>query len=149
MMLPVPANPSGMWRRRGIGQKYRSPAPQSSYTAVQTVPLVRTGQAVVAGGTAVVTMGPTGLGFKWYPSTASFSTSTGPSDGSQVVMYAGFISQSQLIDARVYDGGGDTAGLAIPVMVPGETIIAVWNGAHNGDIAQMTIAGTMDGLVPG
>lgn len=147
MTFPVPANPSGMWRRRGIGQRYRSPVPQSAYQTVQTVPLIRTGQAMVAGGQAIVTMGPTGVGFKWYPSSASFSTSTGVADGSQVVMYAGFIAQSQLVDARVYNGGGDTAGLSVPVMVPGDLLIAVWAGAHNGDIAQMTLTGTQDALV--
>ena len=146
-MFPSPASPGGR-RARRWPTFIHNVHPQHHYTQLITVPLTRTGQALVAAdGTATVSMGPSGVGGKWYPSVATFSTSTGPTDSSKAVLHLGYVSQATLVDGNVYSGGGSSAGLAIPEMTPGDLIIAVWAGATPGDTAQLTVSGTQDALV--
>jgi hypothetical protein len=120
---------------------------QAAYVRPVTVPLMRAGQSVVSGaGFAQVRIGPSGVGAKWYPMTATFSTTSGPADSSIVVLYNGFVADANLLNGQGYSGGGDTAGLAIPQMTPGDVIVAEWVNATPGDVAQLTIVGTQDAL---
>lgn len=144
-MYPIPARPSsGRPRRWMRGLKPSTPMPH--YTQTVSVPLNRTGQALVsAGSAATVTMGPSGIGGKWYPNLATITTTTGPADGSTAVLYYGFVSQSTVISPQLA-GGGSLEGLAIPMMTPGDVVICQWTGAHPGDVAQLTITGSQDAL---
>jgi hypothetical protein len=143
-MFPVPARPS-RGRARGWNTYTNSVRPVAEYVQAQTIPLTRAGQMIVAAdGTALVTLGPAGLGAKWYPMTATFTTTTGSTDTSQVNLYSGYVATATLVSGSPFAGGGDTAGLAIPQMTPGDLLIARWTGATPGDVAQMTVVGTQD-----
>jgi hypothetical protein len=148
MVLPVPARPGGRLARRWNTYQ-NSSTPQAAYTETTTVPLYRQGQGKVSGsGTATVSMGPAGTGTKWYPQTATFSTSSGgPASGCYVAIYTDIVSQSTLLNGALYNGPGDSAGLAVPFVTPGNTLVAEWVGATPGDIVQLTISGTQDVLV--
>lgn len=141
--LPLPALP-GRGRPRRWSTYNHHTLPQVSYTQVRTIPLNRQAQGIVSGGTVTVSLGPSGVGSKWYPMTAVFTTTTGPTDGSTAVMYNNFVSINTQMNGQGYAGGGDTAGLAIPMMTPGDLIVVQWTRAHNGDVATVTIVGTQD-----
>jgi hypothetical protein len=122
--------------------------PQEAYRQGQTVPLLQAAQSVIAAdGTATVTVGPSGVGAKWYPNTATFGTTSGPSTSCFVILYAGFVSQATLLNGQAYSGGGDTAGLAIPQMTPGDVIVAQWSGGIPGDTATLTVTGSQSVLL--
>ncbi len=146
-MYPVPARTGGRRARRW--PTYTSNVvPQNHYTQTLTVSLSRAGQTILDGtGSGTVAVGPSGVGAKWYPMTATFSTTTGPTDSSTAVLYSGFVSEATLLNGQGYHGGGDSAGLAVPQMTPGDLIVAQWTGGNPGDVAQLTIVGTQDALV--
>jgi hypothetical protein len=98
------------------------------------------------GGTAQVRLGPSGIGVTWFPYTAAFSTSSGPSDGSFVAIYSGVISEATILNGQLYNGGGDTAGLAIPQMNMGDLIVAEWVSANPGDTATLILTGSQSVL---
>lgn len=140
-------------------QQQRATKPVSPFRRTITIPMeeytghVRTpiangyGAAIVAGGTATVTVGPQGVGTKWYPQNAAISTTTGANDTSTCTLFLAPASQPQLIIGQSYAGGGDSVGLGVPPLVAGYFIIAVWKGAHNGDLATLAVYGTQDALV--
>ena len=144
--FPFPAYPGA---GRGRGRMYPARAPRLPVTAYKTpvtIPLVRQAQSYVSGaGTAQVSLGPSGVGTKWYPQTAVFSTTTYV-QSCFVAIYTGFVSQSTLMNGQLYAGSGDSAGLAIPFMTPGDLIVCEWVNGNPGDIAQVTITGTQDVL---
>lgn len=98
-----------------------------------------------AGGTAQVTLGPTGLGNVWYPTQVTVSTSTGPLDTSVFNLYLG-PAGIPITLVGTCNGGAGTIALAIPSMTPGQFLIGVWTGGHAGDLAAMNVIGTMDAL---
>ena len=105
------------------------------------------GQAIVNGsGAARVSVGPQGLGTTWYPSQCTISTSTGANDISTCAVYLGSQAQQNLQGGQSYAGGGDTVGLSVVSMTPGDLLIAVWSGAVPGATAAINIQGTMDAL---
>jgi len=114
---------------------------------IQGVPLLQVRQTTVSsGGTAQISLGPSGLGNTWYPVSATFSTTTGVSDGSFAGIYLGTVSQATLLNGQLYAGGGDTANLAVPSMGLGDLLVAEWAGAHAGDTATLQIRGSQDAL---
>jgi hypothetical protein len=102
---------------------------------------------VSGGGAATVTVGPQGTGTIWYPQQASIATTTGAADTSTCALYVGPLSALTLIGSQSYAGGGDSLGLAVPVLYPGSFLVAVWAGGHAGDLAALTIYGQQDVLV--
>ena len=105
------------------------------------------GQAVVsAGGTARVSVGPQGLGTVWYPSQCVVSTSTGANDVSTCAVYLGSQALQNLQGGQSYAGGGDTIGLSVTSMTPGDLLIAIWESAVPGATAAINVQGTMDAL---
>lgn len=144
MVLPIPARP-GRGRPRRWSTYTNNVLPQHIYAQTTTVPFSRSAQTLIASdGTGTVAVGPAGVGTKWYPMTATFSTTSGASDTSRVALYLGFVSEATLLNGQQYHGGADSAGLAIPFMTPGDLIVASWILGDPGDIAQVTIMGTMD-----
>jgi len=103
------------------------------------------------GGTASVSLGPTGLGVTWYPSQVTLSTTTGLSagfDGSVANLYLGpVVAQSSLLGT--VSGGNGIVAAGLPAIQPGQYLIAQWSGANAGDAASMNLVGTMDALFPG
>jgi hypothetical protein len=136
--------------RPGVGGagllRIRSVPVQAFTRKLTGVPLTG-GQAqtiVAANGTATVSVGPQGLGNVWYPAQANISTSTGAADNSTCSVYLGAIAAGNLQGGQSYAGGGDTVGLAVPSMSPGQLLIAVWSGGVPGALATVNIIGTMD-----
>jgi hypothetical protein len=145
--LPVWAHPlAGGQAQRGVAARPIRRTPIEAYQGkVQGVPLQGgQGQAVVAGGTATITVGPQGLGVLWYPVQVTVSSSVGALDTSTVAVYLGQISVGTLQGGQSYAGGGDVVALAVQVMAPGQNLIAVWSNAVNGSTVYLNVTGTMD-----
>lgn len=132
--LPVPYASSATWR---------IPSPRIElYRPLLRVPITDgVGQATVAGGTATVTIGPQGLGTRWYPVKVDIATSSGANDSSTLQLFLGTTALANLIASTSYAAGGDTFGLSGSIMDPGDYLIGVWSGANNGDVATMRITG--------
>lgn len=123
--------------------------PQGAYT--QAPQTVITGGYVAglipASGTLVLAVGPAGVGTVWYPQSASISTTTGANDASTCAIYlsplvnGGSPPPSTQIGGQSYAGGGDTIGLPVPPIRPGQFVYAVWSGANPGDLAALQVYG--------
>jgi len=132
--LPTPVASSATWRIPST--------PVELYRPLLKVPITDgVGQAVVAGGTATVTIGPQGLGTRWYPVKVDIATTSGAADTSTLQLFLGTTALANLIASTSYSAGGDSFGLAGSVMDPGDYLIGVWSGANNGDTATMRITG--------
>lgn len=115
-------------------------------TAISGVPLAG-GQrriTVNGAGAAQLSAGPQGWGTVWYPSSVVISTTTGAADASTAACYIGSIAAANLQGGQSYAGGGDTIGLSVVSMTPGDLLIVVWAGAAPGDTATMNVIGTQD-----
>lgn len=140
--IPRGLHLSGSSGRNHGGRPYRPPrVPQEAFTVAVRAPIHDgTGQAIVSGaGSAMIAVGPAGVGCRWYPSQIQIATSSGPTDGSQVNLYRLFIDPKQAIGLSL-QGGGDTIGFTIE-MQPGELVYAVWSNANPGDLATLAITG--------
>lgn len=140
---------AGANRERGLVAFPARRVPQQAFTRVLSgIPLTGgQGQAVVNGaGVAQVSVGPQGLGTTWYPSQCVVSTSTGANDVSTCAVYLGSQALQNLQGGQSYAGGGDTIGLSVTSMTPGDLLIAVWESAVPGAIAAVNVQGTMDAL---
>jgi hypothetical protein len=126
--------------------------PMRVYTQpVTSVPLTG-GQAqgtVSAAGAATLSVGPSGAGNVWYPSSVTILTTTGINDSSTCSVYLGPAGIPVTLLATIFPGGYGTASLAVPSMTPGQYLIAQWSGGHAGDTCSMNITGTMDSVMPG
>lgn len=146
---PVPARLAGGWGATGrrLIPMMRPPVLNvRQYQRVTGVPLQPgSGQAVVSGGAASVSLGPSGLGNIWYPTQITVATTTGPLDTSTCSVYLGPSTSGATLLGQVFSGNGVLAA-ALPPIQPGEFLIASWSAAHNGDTVLMNIQGTMDAL---
>lgn len=147
--FPVPAIRAGGWQSTGyrLVPMTRPPVLHiRHYQRVTGVPLQpSSGQAVVSGGIASVSLGPSGLGNIWYPTQITVATTTGPLDTSTCSVYLGPSTSGATLLGQVFSGNGVLAA-ALPPIQPGEFLIAAWTAAHNGDTAIVNIQGTMDAL---
>lgn len=148
---PVPATPAQHWRHPfGGTASWRIPStPIERYRPLLRTPLVgAVGQAAVSGaGAATVTIGPQGLGTRWYPVQAVITTSSGAADASTCQLFIGTVALANLIGGTSYAGGGDTIGLAGADLQPGDYLIAVWAGGHPGDNATLRLTGSQIAMV--
>lgn len=148
---PVPAIAAGSWRAAGdVFAKLRRPpvTPLSAFN--RTVQLAITGDGVAqtivaASGIATLPIGPQGLGTRWYPQQVTIATQSGANDPSTCALYLNSTVFPPI--GQSYAGGGDSIGLAVPPMEPGDLLIAVWSGAKPGDWASITVIGSKDALV--
>jgi hypothetical protein len=143
---PVPAIPGGSWQAAG-GRFIKLVRPQSrgigAFTIPRQTPIGGNGivQGAVGGnGTSTVTIGPSGYGTRWYPNQVAIATRSGVNDNSTFVMYLNAIAPGAVL-LTSYAGGGDTLGLAVPMMQPGDLLYGVWSGGNSGDWTQMIITG--------
>lgn len=148
---PVPAVGAGSWR--GAGNRFSKlvhppPIPIQQFVNRGRGPIAGNGinsGIIGAGGQATVSVGPSGLGCRWYPQSVSLATKTGPLDASTAIAYLGAISNGNTV-ATSYAAGGDVQGLAVPMMQPGDLLIVVWSNAHPGDWCSMQVIGDMEAL---
>lgn len=145
------ARPAGsQTARMGVSPAHRIKVPPMPVYQRQVSGVPLTGGQVQgtisAQGTATLSVGPQGLGNVWYPAQAVISTSAGASDGSTCALYLGAISNATLLGGQSYAGGGDSLGLAVPPLTPGQLIIAVWSGGTHNDTCTLNVIGTMDAL---
>jgi hypothetical protein len=143
--------PAGSWAAAGsMFRKLTHPpaVPMEAFTRhIDGVPLITQVQTIVAAaGTAQVRIGPAGIGTVWFPVTAAFSTTTGPSDGSFAALYLNAVNAANILNGQLYSGGGDTAALALPQLNLGDYIVAEWVEAHPGDTATLVITGNQSAL---
>jgi hypothetical protein len=127
-------NTGGRSRRTGI-------VPQSAFVHQVRAPIGNGSvQGIVANnGTAILAIGPQGVGTRWYPSEVQLSTSTGPTDQSMCVLYRNFIAATQEV-GQTAQGGLDTVAFTRD-MQPGDILYAVWHRANPGDLATITVHG--------
>lgn len=98
-------------------------------------------QGIMSGsGMSTVSIGPSGYGSRWYPNQVSIATQSGANDNSTCAIYLNAIAPGAQL-AQSYAGGGDTLGLAVPMMQPGDLLYAVWSGGTSGNWTQMIITG--------
>jgi hypothetical protein len=147
-----PARWAGTGARRGI-VAFRPASPAMERYVRQVSAPIQPGQfqTTVAGGTAQVTLGPTGAGVIWYPAQVTVSTTTGTTSGldtSICNIYLGPAGVPVTLLGTVFGGNGILAA-ALPNLQGGQYLIAVWTGAHNGDTAAVNITGTMTALDAG
>jgi hypothetical protein len=135
------------WRGTGMMPPRRPPVTVFS-RVISGVPLSG-GQAqtvIGADGTATAKIGPQALGTSWYPASAVISTTTGAADNATAQCFLGSSGVANLLQGQSYAAGGDTIGLSVPQMTPGDLLIVKWAGGTPGDLATVNIVGTMDAL---
>lgn len=132
---------------RGTGAQPIRRVPITAYTRLITNVPLNGGQAQgkASGATLTLSVGPQGLGTVWYPIQATISTSIGPLDTSTALVYLGVQGTPASLVGSVFGGNG-TVALAIPQMVPGQTLITVWSNLTAGEICAVNIIGTMSAL---
>lgn len=145
---------AGGWSRATGFTKLRppDPVPQTAYQAKATAPIGNNGIAsgiIAASGAGTVILGPSGIGCRWYPQQVTLSTTTGPGDVSTAIGYLGPPGPANAPVFTSYQAGGDTQGLAVPMMQPGDLLTVVWAGGHPGDQCTVRVIGDQDVLVPG
>jgi hypothetical protein len=139
----APGSPAGSGARRitvVAQQRFATPVTGITLAGGQRQTVVN------ASGAATLSVGPQGLGVTWYPSAVVIGTSTGAADSSSASCYIGAIQAGTLINGQSYAGGGDTIGLSVVSMTPGDLLYVVWTGAVPGAYAFMNITGTQDVL---
>jgi len=100
---------------------------------------------IAASGSGQVSVGPQGVGTTWYPKSCTLATQSGAADGSTATGYLNSVTTPPLFQS--YAGGGDTQGLAVPQMQPGDLLIVLWSGGKPGDWASVTVVGDMEALI--
>jgi hypothetical protein len=131
----------------GSGARRITVVPQQRFSRMITGVQIAGAQAqgtVNGAGAATLSVTPQGLGTTWYPSSVVVSTSTGAADNSTASCYIGSIAAQNLQGGQSYAGGGDTIGLSVISMQPGDRIIVVWSGGVPGATAALNVTGTQD-----
>jgi hypothetical protein len=126
--------------------------PQQAYQLLRDTPIVPNSASVVlnASGNGTASIGPSGVGTRWYPTMVAIQTSTGPTDPSTAQAFAGTLSggiafpTSQVATSN--QGGGDTIGLNQAELYPGLYVIVQWSGGTAGALATLTVYGVMTSL---
>ncbi len=139
---------AGAWPASGARNRRAVSVPIEAYGQLVTnIPLGDgQGQAVVAGGTATVTLGPQGLGTVWYPAAVTVSTTSGVNDASVCNVYAGpatILTPTTLL-GTIPTGGAGVLAAAVPPLPVGWVLTAVWTGGKNGDVAAVNVTGSKD-----
>lgn len=143
--LPRPAIPVNPLRRGRAASPIRSAPVQLYSNRLSSLPLTGA-QAILtinAGGEAMASVAPSGLGTIWYPASAVIGTSVAPFDASTVSIYIGPVVEPSTLQGQITFGGSGVIALAIPSMSPGLSIIAVWTGATPGSVVSMNVTGSM------
>jgi hypothetical protein len=90
-------------------------------------------------GTAILAIGPQGVGTRWYPSQVQIATSSGAADQSRATIYRQLIDPTRQI-GQTEQGGSDTLAFTYS-MQPGDLIYVEWVRANPGDLVTVTMHG--------
>jgi hypothetical protein len=124
--------------------------PWEQYNNLVTVDIGNDGVAQVAtfgsGGTAYAFCGPDGLGASWSLDQCYLSTSVGPLDSAQVIVYLGPYmgpngAVQQYAVTNSLAGGGSQFGLGGLALEDGWYVQAYWTGGTSGAEAQLRVTG--------
>jgi hypothetical protein len=143
---PVPAIPAGSWVAAGnrFTKLVRPPSREmGAFSIPRQTPIGGNGivQGIMSsGGASTVAIGPSGYGSRWYPNQVSIATQSGVNDSSTFVLYLNAIAPGAVL-LTSYSGGGDSQGLAVPMMQPGDLLYGVWAGGVSGNWTQVVITG--------
>lgn len=147
----MPTAAAGSWPAAGnVFTKLLHPpaVPMGAYTNLVRVPIGNNGivTGVIEGGAALLSLGPSGVGTRWYPKSCTLATQAGPADFGTATGY--FDSQQFPPVFQSYSCGGDTQGLAVPDMQAGDLLIIKFAGSStpNGGWCSVQVIGDMDAL---
>lgn len=133
----------------GEGRRIESPPIEQYWRRLATeIPGAARSATVPASGTVTVSVGPQGLGNRWYVTQVNVQTTTGAADASTAAVYvgAGALAVSANLVASSYAGGQDTLGVNARSIQPGEFVTVVWSGANPGDTATVVAYGEQQAL---
>lgn len=138
---PAAGNRFTVWQRP-------APPPIEAYTRTVQVPIGNNGvkSGVFSGGAATITIGPQGIGTRWYPKSVTVATQAGAADpGTATGFFQTVLGQPVF---QSYACGGDTQGLAVPDMQPGDLLYVVFanSSVPNGGWCSIVVVGDMDAL---
>jgi hypothetical protein len=142
---PARSRPAGGWRAPWRPRRVLAPRPEmEAYTRPIRAILDRSGAVVLnSGGSGFVQLAPDGMTV-WEVRQAHVATTTGPTDGSQVMLYrSGVFPHRQLAESN--QGGGDSFDFDAQLR-PGDTLVAVWAFGTPGDTATLNVSGVMHAL---
>lgn len=160
-----------MRRRRGLGYPFaamhgaagsaaaspplrplrRPPSPpMSAYRRVIWVPIGNDGVAFpavfTAAGAAQCFAGPSGVGTIWEPAQAGLSTTVGPLDPAQALVFVGPLPLPQYQIAPAVLGGGNQVALGGVQIPPGWFVWAQWSGGTPEATAYLVVTGAKQAL---
>jgi hypothetical protein len=114
--------------------------PQLAFVHQVRAPIYSGAQGIVANdGSATLSIGPQGIGTRWYTSQVVVATSSGPSDQSECTLHLNAIQRTQVV-GQTQQGGEDVLAF-VHDMQPGDLLIARWQRANVGDLVSITVHG--------
>jgi len=122
--------------------------PMQAFTRTVRTPIgnngVRTG--IFTGGNAVIAIGPQGIGTRWYPKSVTVATQAGAADSGTAAGFFETVLGQPVFQS--YACGGDTQGIAVPDMQPGDLLLVVFAGSSvpNGGWCSIVVIGDQDAL---
>ena len=142
--------PRPHWRRQPLWDAVRTvmgrppSPPQEQYQRSYRAHLDRTAAVVLnASGGGFITFVPDALTI-WDVKQAQVSTTSGPADASQAFLYRDAVLPHRLI-AQTSQGGGDSLSFEA-LLNAGDLLICVWSTGNPGDVAHLTVHGTIQAL---
>ena len=143
---PPMAGLAGAQRYRGVSAQRIPRLPGEQYTRQVTVDLGNDGIApqvtFTAAGTAEAFVGPGSGGDLWSLDQCSISTSVGPLDAAQCILYVGPLPLAQYQQAPSLSGGGQQFGMGGTSVPFGWFAWALWTGGTPGAFAYLRLTGT-------
>jgi hypothetical protein len=137
---------AGAQRQRGVAAQRIPRLPGEQYTRQVTVDLGNDGIApqvtFTAAGTAQAFVGPSSGGDLWSLDQCSISTSAGPLDPAQCIVYAGPLPLAQYQVAPTLAGGGQQFGMGGTSVPFGWFAWALWTGGTPGAFAYLRLTGS-------
>jgi hypothetical protein len=137
---------AGSGPRRGLAVR-RIPSPDvRTFSRLVTVDLGNDGMAPLAtfgaGGGAEALAGPSAFGESWSLDQCFLSTSVGPLDAAECLVYVGPGVAAQYAVTGSLSGGGSQFGMGGVGLTQGWFVWAVWSGGTEGATASLRVTGT-------
>lgn len=141
--VPFMRRLAGNWQQQWRPRQPPSP-PLDAYRRTIRAHLDRTAAVVLnSSGGGFVTVTPDAL-TTWDVRQAQVSTTSGPTDPSYAFLYRDAVLPHRLI-AQTSQGGGDSISFDA-LLQPGDLLICVWSNGDAGDVAHLTLTGTIHAL---
>jgi hypothetical protein len=147
----MPTGAAGSWQAAGgVFSKWQrpDPVPMQAYTKTVRAPIGNNGRlpGIIQGGAATIAIGPQGIGTRWYPKSVTIATQNGAADAGTAAGFFDTVLGQPIFQS--YACGGDTQGLAVPDMQPGDLLFVVFSNSSvpNGGWCSIVVIGDMDAL---